>query len=375
MLKNIILFIELILLTIVLSFISLLFGITLSNLSYENITISKLYLKYDKNLIVKIDNFIISDNNSSSTHRFNLNTHIDYIDNKYFIDIKQLKYYTHELTLKAKLKLNNNDIQNILNKEIDKLQLDDFSFRFDKIIKPVLTDKTFIRYKNDNIYFDLENPSVDNIKLPKSKVILKNVSKNMLLYLELKSNDKINTKLINIITYYGLKLPIKQFYGTNKIEVKVEVPFYNSDVKIYVNVKSKNTKIIYDEKIINAKDLSVVFKNNILYIKSNIGDININKKDIKFKEMNLIYKDNLFDIKAQNGQIHILDRNITFNDLVVDFNVKNNHLQLNSKSGKTLLSNNIINYKNLEFDSLNEDIKINIESGTSKVYENTTLII
>jgi hypothetical protein len=331
------------------------YGITLSNLSYENINMSQLYIKYDKNLILKLKNLKIKDKNV--TYLFDIDVHLDMYNDKYYIQIDKLNFKNSKLILKSDIALTQKQINNISKLKIKNLEVKNFSLKFDKNIAPIETKSTYITYKNDNLYFSFKNPQLDNIKLDKSNVVLKHLSKSMILYLDLYSKGKIGNKLKNIINYYGVDLSIKQYYGFNEINVKVSVPFNNDKVDLFVDVKSENTKILYDKKLIIAEKLYVKYSNNILDIKSNNGQIYIFDRNITYNKFDLIYKNNRFDININNGKTQFLDKNISFEDLKIG--IKNDIVNVKTK---VLYKENISMIINN-----NTNLLTNKSYGTSKI--------
>jgi hypothetical protein len=367
MLKNIILFLELFVFLVAVLVFSLLYGVTLPNLSYQNINIGELYIKYDKKLIVKSDSFEIVENNSTKKHKFIFDISLDMFNDRYFLDIKNFHYKNQNLILKTKVTLTQKQIDELLEFKIEDLELNDFSFDFDTNLKAIKTKTTYITYKDDHIYFRLKNPTLNNIKLEKSSLILKNISGNMSLDLDLYIQHTLDKKLLNIIKYYGVNLDIKQYYGVNDIYVKAIVPFDDTKVQVYVKVKSDDTKILYNNILVKSNNLLVEYKNGIVGITSTKGFVNIDKKDIYFNNLNLIYQNDIIDINSTKGYMVIKDKNISFNNLKVNY--FEDIINIVSSNGDIKLYNQQINYKNLKAIYKNDILKIKLKTANTNVLD------
>ncbi len=351
----------------------------LNNIMYENISISNFNIKYDKKLEIKSENIIFTDRNSFKEHRFSAYLDINKVQKNYLFDIKQFKYFTHDLSLKGKFELTDNDIKDFKNLQIKNFEVKDFSLTFDKFVKPVITKSTFITYENDNIYFDFHNPKVDDIELPKSSASVKNVTSDAYLELKLKSKDKITNKIIKIISYYGLTLPISKFEGENTIDVNINIPFYgNERINIDVDVEVLNANLIYNKMKIKAKKISVKYKNDILFIDSFNGLISTKDEKINYKNLNLIYKNHKFDIKSDIGNIVINDLKFKYDALTVvfDSNYNDINVYVNNASYKknkkisTIFFNKVKINKKKNIFSVNSNVKyinsyLNINNTTN----------
>ena len=117
MLKTIISFFSVIILTVLISFFFLTRGITIDNISYKNINLSEIYLKYDEKFILTIDKLEIKNKNKKSKTAFD-KSYIKMADDilKYFkiIEINSI-IYNNQIT---KIKYSNN-IFSIKNKDLN----------------------------------------------------------------------------------------------------------------------------------------------------------------------------------------------------------------------------------------------------------------
>jgi hypothetical protein len=365
MFKNIIFFLEFILFIIAVIVFSLMYGISLPNFSYKNINIEQLYIKYDKKLIVKSNNFEIVDGASLEKHKFDFDISMNIINKKYQLNINNFYYKNQDLLLKAQVLLDNQIINDLQNLKINNLELTDFSFSFDKKLKPLKTKSTFLTYKNDNLYFKLDKPTLNNIALNKSHLVLKNLSNNMLLDLDLYIQHSIDNKLLKIIKNYGLDLKLKQYSGSNSIFVKVLVPFYDLDKSsVSVDVQSKNSKIFYHDVLVSSPDLNIKYKNNIVDITSSMGQIDVNNKQIYYNDIDLKYKNGKILANSIDTKLIIDDKDVYFQDLNFSLDTNNqNKILLKSKSGYAVILDKNITFNNLETNYIDNKAYITSKNG------------
>jgi hypothetical protein len=337
------------------------YGITLSNLSYDDINISKLYIKYDKNLIVKSDNLVYFDKKTNKSLKFEINTTVNYKKDNLILDIKKLKYLNNNLQLKAKVYLTQEKIDQLINNDDKNITLYNVEFIFDKKLKPLKSKEVYLNYKKDDIFLKFKSPSYNSIKLNGTNVKIQNIKKNTKLLLNIHTNNIFDKKVKNILHYYGVDLPIKQYSGTNNVYAKLNIDLnsFNTDVKI--DAKIKNSKISYEDKIIKSKNLIVSYKNKILDINIKTGNISYDNILVDFDKLKLKLKDEIIDINTNSGYI-IYDKdkvkytNIKANiknELIssniqklylkeYDISLNNNKILFNQKTNKVSLKSNIV---------------------------------
>lgn len=324
--KTIIFFLEFIIFLIALIVFSLLYGITLSNLSYNNINISQLYIKYDKKLILKCNQLVLRDIDSNKSDTFDIDTTFKYniFTNKYEFGIKKVRYKNENLMLKSTVKLSKKQIDKLLNFDIKTLKLEDSTFKFDNNIKSVYARTTYITLKDNDIYFKLDKPVLDGIKLDGSSVILHDINESETLELDLRTKNSMSKKLIDIIKYYGVDLNLTQYRGENSIYVNVKIPYNDDKVKVYVDANITNSKLLYEDKLITSEILNIKYINDKLDIQAYNGVANVIKQTVYYDDLNLNIKDKIININSFNGALDVLDKNLTYNNLKIDINIDTN---------------------------------------------------
>ncbi len=361
MLKTIIFLLEFFIFLIAVLVFSLMYGITLSNLSYDDINISKLYIKYDKNLIVKSDNLVYFDKKTNKSLKFEINTTVNYKKDKLILDIQKLKYLNNNLQLKAKVYLTQEKIDQLINNDDKNITLYNVEFIFDKKLKPLKSKELYLNYKKDDISLKFKSPSYNSIKLNGTNVKIENIKKNTKLLLNIHTNNIFDKKVKNILHYYGVDLPIKQYSGTNNVYAKLNIDLnsFNTDVKI--DAKIKNSKISYEDKIIKSKNLIVSYKNKILDINIKTGNISYDSILVDFDKLKLKLKDEILYINTNSGYIIYDKEKVEYtnikanikNELIssniqklylkeYDISLNNNKILFNQKTDKVSLKSNIV---------------------------------
>lgn len=268
MLKGIIFLLEIIVFLIVVLIITLMFGINLNNLSYGNVHIAKLYIKYDKKLIVKLDKFTLDEK------KYDLDLTLDTYKDNLLVGIKDLQMNDFNLSLQGNLVTPFDKLEEYKNGIFTDVVINDLEFVFDKKLAPIKADKLYLKKDNEDIFLSFRKPSLDGIKLDNSLVELKKIKDYYQLNLDLKTNHLIDEKLKKVIKHYGITVPIVQVSGNNTINFKMALPF-KSDKKIdiFAKVDVTNGKMLFGDIKLNPKDLSVFVRNAKVDIKSNELDI------------------------------------------------------------------------------------------------------
>ena len=305
-LKGTILFVEIVVFALIALIFLLMYGIKLNNISYNDINVSQLYIKYDKNLIVNAKNLIIEEN------KVDINTTIDYQDKHLLLDIQNMIYHNAKLELKGAMTLSSFDIKEIINNRKDNLILENISFIYDKNIKALEAKKLFLEFKNKKLYISFSEPQLDGIKLDKSNVILENLDKDIVLKIELFSKTLLNEPLQNILNYYDITIPIIQKSGKNNIYVQLYIPLKKlSDTNAFVQVESKNGSVDLEGTKFDYKDLDVEYKDKVTKIVSKNGTIDFKENIFQYKNLSstiannsLLTKGSLVDILNNSYDLH-----------------------------------------------------------------------
>jgi hypothetical protein len=243
-------------------------GITLDNLVYKNIHIKKLYLRYDNSLLLDIDELRVY---NGEKEVINITTVLNITYNGGVI--KKLKLKNKELSLKGKLIFN---IEDILDNKNNSLIINDFDFMFNPKLAHLKSKRLDLAYLNNKIILKFKDLTYDSIPLKGSDAIIKNIisKKDTVLYIQIKSKSLLQTKFLNILNYYKIKLPFYQMSGQNDIIINLTIPFSKKPFKVYADIKSYNTKIAVNNIIIPVKQLKVILDKNTVVTNMIIDDNN-----------------------------------------------------------------------------------------------------
>ncbi len=287
-------------------FLFLLNGVKIDSLSFDNFKIKQLYLKYDKNLILHLDNFeILDDKDDSLIVNINTVLHLSYDGGT----IKKLNISNIDVALTGILKFNL--IDSLWNKDY-RFSIYQLDFMFEPKLPHLKAKFVDFNYLNNEISLIFNEPTCDNIKLDGSTAVIKNITTNdSKLIVNLKSKSLLEKNLLKILSFYGVDLPIYQTIGKNDILTELVIPFNDNPIKIYTRVKSKDTSITFKDIAIPITNLNIEFKDNNITTNINIDNLgnklnitnfmnlNTNKlhgevKIEKFKYKNKVAIDNTF---------------------------------------------------------------------------------
>ncbi|MGB5866422.1 MAG: AsmA-like C-terminal domain-containing protein [Arcobacteraceae bacterium] len=293
---------------------SLFNGIEIINISYKNINIEKLYLKYDKKLTISTPQITILDKNNDTLAKMKADFTVDYIDSDFVIDVKKFFLLGTDLEVSGIVVLNQMkiDFENSSEALVKNLVL-----QFDKKMKKVEAKKVFVNFKNNKIDLTFEQPMYEKVDLTNSKVSYLVDSNVLKLYL--KTQDLLNQTIKNAIERYNVTIPIIQHSGKNEISADIFIPFSKGDFFIESNVKVKDAVLESYDQIFDVTDLSLNynFKKNLLQ-----GDVYLNHysyDDINFTNSKLKY-------------------NVTFGD-TIQTNISSDTLTINQKNTKAHFNN------------------------------------
>jgi len=348
MLKAIIFLSKVILFIFILSIVALMYGINLVNLSFNNINISQLYLKYDKELILNIKDLTIENKNKIDEMKISIRK----IENKYQINIINFEQNSTNIKFQTNTLLTYKEIKRVLNNKKHKIIFNNLYFKYDPKLPYFFASKVYSSINKNNINFKFLNPIFNNIKLDGSTIDISDLKNNPELHINLQTNNFLDKNLLDILAYYKVKIPIKQIKGKNNIKTEIIFPFKSQILTINYDINIKDSSLIYDKIKIFSKNIN---------IKSLNDKIKINSKRVYFNgfEQKLLLDDFIVNIK--NNTIYI---NSTINDesnnsvyLNQSINIKNKNSKGNILINKYIINKNIIlknQILNFDFDFKNE---------------------
>jgi len=296
--------------------ISLYNGIKIDNISFKNINIQGLYLKYDKKLIIDTRNIAISYQGDTKTIDMKVKFSIENFFDNYFINIDEYVLFDPYLKASGKFVL---DLKHISLDNISNLTINDFALQFNKNLKFLTAKSCLVTFKNNNFYFQFTKPTYDGVSLQGSKAEILDLDR---LKLELTSQDKLKKPLLELLSNYKINLPLTQKYGKNSIFTKLIIPF---DIKQEIQIQSKitleNSKIFLYNIPLYTQKFNLLLKDNSLQgsgtlkkedennssLRYNIDTLfnidfsrnrvkgNFNAKSVSFKDISIKDMDGIFD--------------------------------------------------------------------------------
>ncbi|WP_421716953.1 AsmA-like C-terminal domain-containing protein [Arcobacter arenosus] len=203
----------------------------------------------------------------------------------------------------------------------------DAKIRFNEKAKTVDTKLLTINYKNDTLYFDLENPTYNESKLYGSKVYITDLTslQKGVVHVDLKSESMLNDDILGILKAYEINLPLKQSSGELKSRVYLKVPYLASrKMEVLGEFKLKDALLRLNNFEFKAFEADVELKDNIVDIKNS----RIKHKEMLESNLSLVIDTNtstatgeakINSFKIQSDKESIIDAKDISTKLDVDF--------------------------------------------------------
>ena len=204
----------------------------------------------------------------------------------------------------------------------------DADITFNKAVQNVKTKAITVAFKNDNLYFDLENPMYNNISINGSNVVIHALSKEeeaSNIVITLKTKNRLNKDVLTILKAYEIDLPLVQQSGTTNAELAIQIYFKNDemitkgvfetkDSRFSLNgfeFTAKKALVELDNSTVSIKN-SNVFVDNLLTANLNLTiDTNTNLASGNAKVNNLFVK---------TDAVSLIDMNNITTDVLIDYN-------------------------------------------------------
>jgi len=291
-LKKIVSILGVLILIVLMFLISLIYGIKIDSISYNNIYLNELYLKYDKKLIFRLNKLEIKNQNEVLQSNFT--------SSNFNIITKTLNYF--ELIKIDKIIHNNKYVSLEYKNNTINLTYKDLQIKSKK--QNELNFKATI--KDNKLYYKIFSNNIYDIKFLK-KYFKLNKKIDNLLYKQLSFNS------INLESFFG-------YLNLNDIGNVTFNSIYSTFVINKPKIKfSKNNIIQFDNIIITLKDKNLNIKlnkeNNFNALTIN-GNLNAN---IDTKEFDFIGELSYKDLKI-NG-------NFKTNKQQINYNISTNHIK------------------------------------------------
>lgn len=249
---------------------------------------------------------------------------------------------------------------------IGKATIDQAKIRFHKDVDVINTQSLNVTFKNDNLHFDLINPIFKGKNIEGSFVTIHNLtsSLNGEVEVNIKTNDKLDRDILDILKAYNINLPIIQKNGTTNASLTLLFPY---DLQ-----KDMSTK---GEFLINDAEVSIgnfSFKTKNATVNLDGTKIYIKDSDFKYQEMIDAVVNLELDTKTLKSSGEAFIKNLQIKK-------DNNEKIVEIKDKKTLLEmdfnkNTIIDLKDLETKiEVQDNILINI-NNLAKIYPYSKLL-
>jgi len=330
---------------------SLFNGIELKELSYNNINIKKLYLKYDKKLTIEIPQLIITNEISQKQVKIETNFTIDYRDKLFEFNVTQFNIDNTDIFAQGIILLDTDTIDLSKRSEIT---LQNVNFQFDKKMKHITSNKVFVLFENNQLDLKFEKPYYDDVDLTNSKVSY-NIDTNVL-KLYLKSTSLLNSTIKNAILHYGIDIPITQQSGKNEISTNIFIPFSKGNFDIETNVKMLDGTLEAYEQTFDISKLSLNYDD--FKLKGDLFLLNYKLKNLEIKDSQINY-----EVK--------FDKNIDANITTKKFTVAQDDKKLFFNNAIIKILNNKLNFTS-KVTSEDENINVDI-NNTTNLNEKTTV--
>ena len=377
MLRNIIVALGILNFIFLMLIVSLVKGIEINNIWYNNININRLYIKYDKSLILQAQKVSIFNEIKTKHRDINITFKIDDIFDIYNVTIEKIALLESSLKFDGRIKINLEKVN--FDEKLD-LTIDDFIFAFDENLKSIKAKQCLMSFYEDKLYFKFKEPRYDGISLDNSEVSIQNISSDAILYLDLRTTDVLTKPLLDLLKYYKVNLPIKQEYGKNDIFTQIVIPFDEKPIKISSKIDIKDSKIIVFGTPITIDTAKIVLNDNKIVANAKVVNENIdsnltynilltNHIDFSTKTSNGKFKINKFKNKAVELSKTIGNYDINFiKDFKADiFLEDNSSVYLNNE--KYILNNFKTIYSNKHFytntEVVNDKYGLKLDIGDS----------
>ncbi|MEA3316205.1 MAG: AsmA-like C-terminal domain-containing protein [Campylobacterota bacterium] len=173
-----------------------------------------------------------------------------------------------------------------------------------------------LNFDGRDMNINLTNPISNDVNLDGSSATIYDMFNKSGLLLELQTISPLNETLVRSVASYDVnivrELAIAQLKGKSDIKVKIDIPFTNNPIDIFVDIKNKNS-------IIAIKDNNISF--DIFDFKYKNKQVIINKSLAKYQNYNIDIDNLLFDIPKKELDLDILayDNNNTFKAGVINY--------------------------------------------------------
>jgi hypothetical protein len=370
-------------------------GIKLNNLSFSDVNVSQLYLKYDKKLFLQIDDL------NYGGKQLDLNLTIEKNDTDFVIDFENFVYKNLQMNFQGKLLIPKNKILSLVQGREKNLVFEDVAVVFDQNLSPVLAKKLFVQLEED-IHLRFTSPTLDGVELDNSTISIIDLAKGGVLKVDLYINHMLDLTVLKVLGNYEVELPLKQIGGETHTNVKIDIPFTqglgtviyavanvkngvisvgdnnikikrtppnkDSKTKVKVVVKLENNTILLNEYTIKSNLLDVVYEDGTTKVVSQKNSVKALGTQINLDNLNVKLKD-----KKLSYGVDIKDQKANFISVVGDTNLKSQLTQGNLFINHINYENKVMmNSQKFSFEVQHKPLKVSLDGdfGVSLQMEN-----
>ena len=367
---------------------SLFTGFEIDDISYKNINIKKLYLKYDKKLNISTSEITITDQISKQSTKMKTTLTLDYKNDLFELDIQKFQLNNTDVQFKGLVYIDRDLID--LNKK-SQIMLEGVNLVFDKKMEEITAKRVFVDYENNIIDLSLTKPYYGDVDITGTKVSY--LLEENVLQLYLKTNSLLNDTIKSALARYSVELNTIQYDGKNDISANIFIPFGEGDIFIESNVTISDSNIEnfgqkykinksflhYKDKVITGK----VHLNKYTYENINVTNsilnysINLNdgfKLNVNSNKLNLNRNQEKYYLN--NTLLEVNDHKLTLSSNIID---EKNNFDINVDNKTDLITKELNGKINLTYNDEDNDIAIKsddiIYTGNFKNKDNIQLDI
>lgn len=225
--------------------------------------------------------------------------------------IKMLDYNTYEWMFKkssfsnveidrAYLCIKNLDSKDIGKTIIDNLyasgMLKDAKVKFDDALPPAEADEVVVLFDKGKLNFYAKNATYDNVRMDKTLIGLSDfLAPQPLLSLNFDTtNFLLDSRVLNILNHYGIKVPILQKDGSSDGSIKLDILLPSTSKNLAMKV-SANGEFNVKKSNISIAGVDLFVKNSTITLdndKIDVSNTDISMKDILESSLNLVFDTN-----------------------------------------------------------------------------------
>jgi hypothetical protein len=145
----------------------------------------------------------------------------------------------------------------------------DAAITFNPKVKPVHTPKVTVNFKDDNLYFNLDNPFYNQTNISGSKVVIYSLSQGAQpsnIVISLKTNSALNNDILEVLKGYNIVLPLIQKSGTTQSQLDIKVVFKGNKLSTQGVFKVQDAHFDLSGLPFYAHDATVVLDNHLVQI-------------------------------------------------------------------------------------------------------------